>query len=410
MTVSASTPALQHDAALWRVLAQQHLIEPAPGAALAAIADDLVGLHATSPATPVLSLHARVRGFALADLEDALYERRALVRLKAMRGTVFVFSRQMAPLVFAATRAATLASDRRWLGTSAPTYERLAPEVQAALAGQSLTVAELRKVLGDDPELAGVVGLLCDEGRIVRDRPISARSTTFRYRLWADAFPDVALDAWDETSATRELVRRYVDGYGPVSRPDVIWWTGLPAHRIDQALDALRDEVATTSVAGIGERFLMTRTGAARAAAGPEPRPGTVNLLPMLDPYTMGYKDRRRFLEPRLNDFVIDRGGNVTSVVLVDGLVAGVWDLVEEPSPAIRVLVFDPHGRQRSEILGRAETTAGFWFGTAVPVEEYTSMVPLRQRSGVMRRPLDGAQPRASALTKTGRPNADTHR
>jgi hypothetical protein len=60
--------------------------------------------------------------------------------------------------------------------------------------------------------------MLCGEGRVVRDRPVARRnSTTFRYRLWSDAFPDLPLDGWDETAATRELARLYLDSYCPVS-------------------------------------------------------------------------------------------------------------------------------------------------------------------------------------------------
>lgn len=121
-----------------------------------------------------------------------------------------------------------------------------------------------------------------------------------------------------------------------------------------------------------------------------------VNLLPMLDPYTMGYKDRSRLLDPVFNETVVDRGGNVTSVVLVDGRVVGVWDLAEDPINAVRVLLFDPDHRDRQRILERAAETAAFWFDGPVQVEEYSSMVPLRQRSGVMRRPLDDAQPRTA--------------
>jgi hypothetical protein len=62
----------------------------------------------------------------------------------------------------------------------------------------------------------------------------------------------------------------------------------------------------------------------------------------------MRCKDRSRFLDAGLNEMVIDRGGNVTSVVLVDGRVAGVWDLAEKPNPAIRVLLFDPDHRDRN--------------------------------------------------------------
>jgi hypothetical protein len=58
----------------------------------------------------------------------------------------------------------------------------------------------------------------------------------------------------------------------------------------------------------------------------------------------------------------------------------------------VRVLLFDPDRRDRYPILDRAAETAAFWFGRSVPVQEYTSMVPLEQRGGVMRHSLDGAQ------------------
>lgn len=402
MGTPASIPVPEPEVALCRVLTRHHLLnrtETGSGS-LVDVADDVVGLHATIPATPYLSLHERIRRFDSTDLDDALYGRRSLVRLKAMRGTVFVVSRRLAPVVFAATRAATTASDRRWLGTNEQAYARLTPKVLAALAGRSLTVRELRKTIGADADLSGIVAMLCDEGRIVRDRPVGSRhSSTFRYRLWTDAFPGVRLDEWDEDTATQELVRLYLDSYGPASRADLIWWTGLPARRIDEAIDRLGAVLTTVSVTGLGNRLLMTQT-ALHDTKTTDPTTSAVQLLPKLDPYTMGYKDRSRMLDPRHNEMVIDRGGNVTSVVLAEGRVVGVWDLVEDPNAAIRVLLFDPDHRDRRLILERAAESAAFWFGEPVAVEEYTSMVPLRQRSGVMRQPLDAAQPRGTRLTK----------
>lgn len=127
-------------------------------------------------------------------------------------------------------------------------------------------------------------------------------------------------DRWRTTRPTRIALRRYLDSYGPVRCVDLVWWTGLPARQIDDAL-------------------LITAEGAHDAAAV-ESGPVAINLVPMLDPYTMGYKDRRRLLDPQLNEAVVDRGGNVTSVVLVDGRVAGVGDLAEDPWPIARVLLF----------------------------------------------------------------------
>lgn len=400
MGARGSVVVVDQRSALWRVLERHHLLESTDPAGVVEVADDVVGLHATSPSTPYLSLHARKRGFLSRDLDDALYERRSLVRVKAMRGTVFLWSLDLAPLVFAATRAATVASDRRWLGINGEDYERVAPRVLAALAGQSLTVAELRKALEADGAVAGVVAMLCDEGRVVRDRPVGGRtSSAFRYRRWVDVYPEVSLEEWDEAAATRELVRRYVDAYGPVSRADVIWWTGLPARRVDDALRNLREELLTVSVADLGEGLLLTTATLDKAAAR-ELGPVAVNLVPMLDPYTMGYRDRGRLLDSSMNEMLIDRGGNVTSVVLIDGRVAGVWDLAETPNPAARVLLFDPDHPHRERVLERAADTGAFWFGDPVPVEEYTSMVALRRRSGVMRRPLDDAHPRPARRQK----------
>ena len=51
---------------------------------------DLVGLHATDPATPYLSLWARLPGFTVEDLDAELYKRRSLVKHLAMRRTLWV--------------------------------------------------------------------------------------------------------------------------------------------------------------------------------------------------------------------------------------------------------------------------------------------------------------------------------
>ena len=180
----------------------------------------------------------------------------------------------------------------------------------------------------------------------------------------------------------------------------MIWWTGLPARRVEDALHRLQQELVTVSVAGLGDDLLMT-TAALDKTAAIEPGPVAVNLVPMLDPYTMGYNDRSRLLDPGLNEMLIDRGGNVTSVILIDGRVAGVWDLTETPNPAARVLLFDPDQSHRERVLERAANVGAFWFSDTVPVREYTSMVPLRHRSGVMRRPLDDAQPRPTRIPRT---------
>ena len=73
-------------------LAPQHRVADA----LAAIRAMTV-LHATEPATPYLSLFARIDSCTRADLDDALFASRSLVKQLAMRRTLFVFPRELLP-------------------------------------------------------------------------------------------------------------------------------------------------------------------------------------------------------------------------------------------------------------------------------------------------------------------------
>jgi hypothetical protein len=297
-------------------------------------------------------------------------------------------------VLFAATRAATIAGDRRWLGVARDDYERWAPAVLDALAGTALSAAELRKRLGADDGLPAVISTLCDEARLVRDRPSgSRRSSAFRYRRWDDVFPDVDLAAVPEDSAVDVLVQRYVAAYGPVTVHDIAWWSGLPLRSVRATVGRLGDALVPVRLPGQAEEHLMTADDLHRADHEPARPDGGLALLPVLDPLLMGYRGRDRFLDPSLRGFVYDPGGNATSVVLGDGRVIGVWDLAERPRPAVRVLLFDPDDPRRADALERCAAVGEFWFGSPVPVLEYASMTPLAEGTSAMR-PLEGAVPR----------------
>jgi hypothetical protein len=65
-------------------LAKHHLTPGARSDDLVRIAGDVGGLHATGVTTPYLSLLARTRTFARDDLEEELYERRTLAKLRCV--------------------------------------------------------------------------------------------------------------------------------------------------------------------------------------------------------------------------------------------------------------------------------------------------------------------------------------
>ena len=77
-------------------LARRHrLAAEARAASPLEVARSLVALHSTDPSTVFLSIWARTLDFAPADLEEALYDERTLVRMLGMRRTLWVVPREL---------------------------------------------------------------------------------------------------------------------------------------------------------------------------------------------------------------------------------------------------------------------------------------------------------------------------
>ena len=66
------------------------------------VADRLVGIHATDPASVYLGLRARVAGLTRETLGAALYDDRSLLKILGMRRTMFVVPPSLAGVVQAA--------------------------------------------------------------------------------------------------------------------------------------------------------------------------------------------------------------------------------------------------------------------------------------------------------------------
>ena len=96
-----------------RLVARQHLDGSAADPLQAAA--DVVVLHATDPATVYLSVLARCPDAALDDVSRTMYDDRRLVRMLAMRRTLFVVPVEFAPVVHHAAGLGIAAQQRRLL-------------------------------------------------------------------------------------------------------------------------------------------------------------------------------------------------------------------------------------------------------------------------------------------------------
>ncbi len=389
--------ALSAEAALAEAIRNHCLSQP--GTSVEGIAAGLVGLHNTSQVSPYLSLRARLPGFSRSRLDGPMWGSWRMVRFRAMRLTMFVFPTDLLEIAAAATRHLGASLSARWLrdsGLSQADFDEISAGVDAALADGPLTARDLRRRLGlaQTIDLPGVVGRMCDAGRIVGGAPPRQWRSSIRcYHRWRDVLPEVDLDRWDPDVAVRELIHRYVRSYGPVTLDDVAWWTGLSKGRCRAALTDLAPHLEPVAVDGWVGPLHRGKGDTVAGDAGSD-----VRALPLLDPYVQGYRDRARFLEPRRSDFVYDGGGNAAATLVHQGKIIGVWQVTVRRNETVRYHLFAgvPPSLRRAAETDLASAGA-LYFDHAVDVVAVPTMEPLSAQGGrSAMHPLDGQLHRAS--------------
>jgi Winged helix DNA-binding domain len=343
----ADTPAMRRiETAERRArIAVRHRLAPAHRAAEAVeTARGVVCLHATDPASVYLSAWARLLSGAFAPLSEALYEKRSLLRILAMRRTLFVVPTDEAPVLQAAASLGVARTERQRnaqlaerLGLPDPaaflreaeqatleTLERLGEATAAELAREVPALARKVRVNvgksyeGDIGINSRVLIVLALDGLIVRAQPrgtwISSQYRWTTMERWLGA----PLPVLEEADAQARLVERWLEQFGPGTEADLRWWTGLTARAVRAALARVgAQEVELEGEPKVG--YVVPGDD------GRTPTPGPwVALLPSLDPTTMGWRDRAWYLG-EYQPVLFDTAGNAGPTIWVDGRIVGGW-------------------------------------------------------------------------------------
>ncbi|HEX5861735.1 MAG TPA: winged helix DNA-binding domain-containing protein [Nocardioides sp.] len=367
-------------------IARRHALAP-----IARVADPLsaaralTGLHATEAATVYLALMARVESLTVADVDRALYDERSLVKQLAMRRTLFAFPRELLPAAWGSAAARVADQERRRvakdaeLGGLAADGEKWLEEARAAVLdrladGSELSAVTLRTEL---PALEGkvrlgegtrweaevslaprVLGLLGAEGLIVRARNeghwrVSRPAWTLMDR-WLGERPE-PLPADDGYA---ELVRRWLRSFGPGTETDLVWWLGATKTAVRRALaDVGAVEVALDDG---GTGWVLPEDLEPVEPTGP-----WAALLPVLDPTTMGWKQRAFYLDPADTPYLFDTNGNAGSTAWWNGRIVGCW--VQDEEARVRVVLRgDPGADARAALDVEAERLTGLLDGVRV--------------------------------------------
>lgn len=365
------------------VLKKQHLADDSKIGDVVQIADDIGGLHGTSAIGPFLSLFARSHSFSRDDLAVEMSQKKNLARIRYVRNTIYVLPKEFIPVAFAATcQMAEITSLRfsQYLGITPTQYARISNKILKILKGRGLATREIKKKLRTSINIAPVVNLMCDKGLLVRSLPREGwKSTQHTYFLFEDYYPDLDLSSYGEKEARKLIVEKYLSSFGPVSEQDIAWWTGFPKSQVKEIREDLGDDVSSVEIPELENKYLVRSTETDALLTTEIPEYPIINILPSLDPYMMGYKDRKRYLHPKHHKMVFDRSGNATSTILLDGQVVGIWDLEES---LVKVFYLKDVGKHiQKKVRTRLADMGKFIMGKPVQVKVCHSMVPLPNRT-----------------------------
>jgi hypothetical protein len=364
------------------VLKKQHLADDSKMADVAQIAKDIGGLHGTSATGPYLSLFARSNSFRRDDLAVEMSKKKSLARIRYVRNTIYILPKEIIPVAYAATSQmaeVTAARFSKYLGITPTQYVRISNKILKLLRGRGLTTREIKKKLRTAANIAPIVNRMCDKGFLVRSLPREGwKSTQHAYYLFEDYYPDLDLSAYDEMEARGKIIEQYILSFGPVSERDITWWTGFPKLQVKEILEGLGDKVLSVEIPELESSYLVHLSERESLQSLEVPKHPVVNVLPGLDPYMMGYKDRERYLHPKHYKMIFDRSGNATSTILVDGRVVGIWDLEEQ---LVKIFYLkDVEKDIRKKIRSKASDMGKFLAEKPVQVKVCDSMVPLYKR------------------------------
>ena len=291
-------------------LVRSHLVERAPADRLVEVVRDVCGIHAQVMGSAELQLAARVDGITQADVREALWERRELVKTWTLRGTLHIHP----------------ADELSALDRGAARRSRARPTVGDGLENVDEVVAAIGEALR---------GRAADTRGARRRRRRARRAGAAR----ASSRPAGATTSSDAAIAgvlcfgPPQGAEGDVRASGRLARAAAA--RGSPRRRCARSRAGTRPPTARSRIASSG-------SGSARASARfeeldfPEPKESaattqSVRLLPEYDVYVMGFRDRDTFVPPAVREQIKAHGKGRyegpagTPFLLVDGICAGIW-------------------------------------------------------------------------------------
>ena len=310
-------------------LQRHNLSGRAPKRNLADVVGELGGVQAQVMSAAELQIAVRVE-CTVDDVRQALWHNRSLVKTWLMRGTLHLARSEDLPVFVGAMGRHWVSQMRQswltYLQITEKEFWTICEQIGAALDGTPITREALIAKVGRGRSehvrqilRSGWGGMLKPAARngLLCFGPSRGQSVTFvRPQSWLPSWRVV-----DPDEAVVEMARRYLRIYGPSTKHDFARWWGAWPGVANAAWKGLGPELVSVSIEGMRAESLAADIPVMQRSRITE----RVRLLPLFDPYLMGYSNRDHMVDRAFLTKVSRTAGWISAVVLVEGRVVGTW-------------------------------------------------------------------------------------
>lgn len=333
---SGATPVMTWDGVWARRLARHRLLDAAEESDPANVVAAMCGAHAQVMSAAETSVALRIDGATRSDVRDALWREHSLVKTFGPRGTVHLLpARDLAMWTSALSALPTSRNDLPQEALMTPEQtDAVVNAIATVLADGELTVDEMDEAIvdmvgawaGDEvvpawydmyPRWRPAIYTAANRGVLCYGARRKRKVTYTNPQRWLPDFQPA-----EEDKALRDLALRYLQAYGPATPRQFARWLATPFTWATELFESMAGELEKVDVEG----------SLAWIEAGDHDEPATttegVRLLPYFDAFIVGSHPRELLFPGQAAERALANGqaGNYP-VLLVDGVVAGVWHL-----------------------------------------------------------------------------------
>ncbi|HVL54232.1 MAG TPA: crosslink repair DNA glycosylase YcaQ family protein [Vitreimonas sp.] len=356
-------------------LARHSLAERTTPDRVVDVVRELVGLHAQVMSSAELQLAARIDGLRAADVREVLWEERRLVKAWSFRGTLHLLVPD--DLVAYVSAAATRERWRdpawlRYFDLSEADMEAVITATAEVLSDRPTTRADLADAIAARvrrPDLANVLrsgwgtflGAPAQRGHLIFGPPAGRNVTFVKPSSWLGrpVAREERSPAEEPLDARAGMIARFLATF-PGSSRDMIgrWWGAARAGLVTSAMARLPVDTAEIDVEGV--RAWVRAEDVERVVEAPAFR--GVRLLPGFDPFINELPRRVDSVLPVVHhDRVYRTAGWVTPLVLIDGTMAGTWEIGGGRRGVVSIKPWARwRGGARQELRAEVERLAAF--------------------------------------------------